>query len=427
MKILRRRSFVQLATLAVGVLVGATSSLAQPGTYVGSVTFSVGCNSGLGVGIAYDGTYLWYSCYGDVLDLHRADPNTGTVAASYDIVPDGGLGALSYDATRNAIWAGEGGGGPGAGPIYRIDLDGSQNVIGVVSPFSTNNYCGLDDGLAFDARNVADPTDDVLYYSDDCGTTVIDVYAISGGAPIESFVWGGGGCYSSGLAVGGPLLYQGSDGCSHVWVIDKASKAPAYDFTTIVAGDPSFRDEDLECDTNTFAALGKHVMWSKEAYSPMRAHAFEIEFGSCGIGGRPACDPVVPAVRTQGFWKRVCRGAHPSGESEKLPEYVECVNATVTFEDVGTVDEICEKLQPMPIDDHCEQAEAELMALKLNFCSGRIAECNCIEDPDLETAGNAAGFVDELLSNPERTFEDCVVAKSIADDLNNGFGLIDCP
>ena len=290
---------------ALAVLVGSvflagvwhpSTTQADPalGDLVGSVTFSVGCESGLGVGIAYDGTNLWYSCYEygsevSKLDLHRADPNTGVVTASYNIVPIGGLGALSYDVTRNVIWAGEGGGGPGGEPVYRIDLDAGQNVTGSTLEFDVGavvGACNLDDGLAFDARNAAMPSDDRIYYSNDCGTTTIRSFDLTGGVD-ESFPWGGTGCYNSGLAVGGQLLYQGSDGCSHVWVVDKTTKVAAFDFITTVAGDPNFRDEDLECDTDTFAAQGKHVMWSKEAYSPMRAHAFEIEFGSCGVGGAP--------------------------------------------------------------------------------------------------------------------------------------------
>ncbi len=85
-------------------------------------------------------------------------------------------------------------------------------------------------------------------------------------------------------------MYQGSDGCSHVYATDKAtlSGPVLFDFSTAVASDPNFRDEGLTCDPNTFASQGKQVMWSKEAYSPMRAHAYEIPAGSCGFGGAPA-------------------------------------------------------------------------------------------------------------------------------------------
>ena len=71
------------------------------------------------------------------------------------------------------------------------------------------------------------------------------------------------------------------------YVVDKVTKVLQFNFSTAIAGDPNFHPEDLECDTNTFASQGKHVMWSKEAFSPMRAHAFEIPFGSCGVGGIP--------------------------------------------------------------------------------------------------------------------------------------------
>jgi hypothetical protein len=150
--------------------------------------------------------------------------------------------------------------------------------------------CGLDDGLAYDGQN------DTLYFSDDCSTTIFH-YGITlaagpahgvtdmVGAQLDNFAWGGSGCYNSGLAIGGSLLYEGSDGCSHVWVVDKVTKAAAFDFSTQVAGDPNFRDEGLTCDNITFAGSGKEVIWSKEAYSPMRAHAFEIPAGSCKFGG----------------------------------------------------------------------------------------------------------------------------------------------
>jgi len=91
------------------------------------------------------------------------------------------------------------------------------------------------------------------------------------------------------LAIGGNLLFEGSDGCNKVWVVDKVTHAAAFNFGTVVPGDNGFRDEDLTCDPVTFAP--KHVMWSKEAYLPMRAAAFEIPIGTCGFGGLAASPP----------------------------------------------------------------------------------------------------------------------------------------
>jgi hypothetical protein len=138
----------------------------------------------------------------------------------------------------------------------------------------------------------------------DCSTRIFK-YDATTGAFLGSFPWSGTGCYNSGVAIGGDLLFQGSDGCSHVWVIKKDTLTPSFDFTTIVAGDPNFRDESLTCDPFTFrSTLGKQVMWSKEAYSPMRAHAFEVPTNTCGSGGLPAGNS---CPLTHGFWKN-----HPS-------------------------------------------------------------------------------------------------------------------
>ena len=266
------------------------------GDLVGTVTFSQDCSSGIGVGVAYDGAgHLWVSCYASNPDLLRASATTGVVDQTYNI--QGGLGSLAYDATRNALWAGYGGGSD-CSNIWLIQLDATKSVSGSSAQFAptagTTGFC-LDDGIAFDA------SDDSLYYSDD-SSTIIGHYTTSG-TLLGSFPWTGTDCYNSGLAIGGSLLFQGSDGCSHVWVVDKTTLVPAFDFSTVVPGDPNFRDEGLSCDTDTFAGIGTQVMWSKEAYSPNRAAAFEIPPGTCGVGG-------VTANRcplTQGYWKN-----HPS-------------------------------------------------------------------------------------------------------------------
>ena len=221
------------------------------GELVGTVTFSQNCQSGIGVGVTYDGAgHLWVSCYLSNPDLLRASAVTGVVDQTYNI--KGGLGALAYDATRNAIWA-----GPGCaldGNVWLIQLDGSKNVIGSMSRFTPSAGAAscLDDGIGFDASN------DSIYYSADT-STIIGHYNASTGALLGSFIWTGTGCYNSGLAIGGSLLFQGSDGCSHVWVVNKNTLAPAFDFSTIVPGDPNFRDEGLSCDTETFAGIGKEV------------------------------------------------------------------------------------------------------------------------------------------------------------------------
>jgi hypothetical protein len=180
-----------------------------------------------------------------------------------------GLGALAWDGKRKKIWAGWGGAGT-TGDVRLVDpASGTGAVVFNASAAATIN---LDDGLAYDAQ------DDSLLISPDVSTTIYH-YSV-GGALLDSFAWTGSGCFNSGVAIGGQLLFQGSDGCNHIWVVQRSTHAAAFDFGTGAGG---VRDEDLECDSVTFSP--KTVMWSMEAYEPRRAIAFEIPPGSCGTGG----------------------------------------------------------------------------------------------------------------------------------------------
>lgn len=244
---------------------------AANGDLVGETLFERACDSGLGVGVAFDGSSLWYSCAGQSPDLFRADSRTGALLGSYDIA--GGLGALAWDEGRQRLWAAAGQGiGQTGGEVYAIDPSTGESTVQFVL---ADEFCDLVDGLAYDAG------DDSLYFSSDCYAQTIRHVSALDGRPFadDGFLWGGDGCYNSGLAIGGDLLYQGSNGCIHIWVVDKRSKLAAFDFDS-----PGIRDEDMECDPRSFRP--KTVMWSKDAYNDT-AYAFEIPLGSCNFGGKP--------------------------------------------------------------------------------------------------------------------------------------------
>src|SRR5438552_17008133 len=93
-------------TFVTALLLTASASYGQTGNLLGQVTFSTDCGflSGVGagveVGITFDGTNLWYSCYKSKnssdpnhFDLHKAEPKQGCVIASYDVA--GGMGGLA--------------------------------------------------------------------------------------------------------------------------------------------------------------------------------------------------------------------------------------------------------------------------------------------------------------------------------------------
>ncbi|HJT46512.1 MAG TPA: hypothetical protein VJ721_09610, partial [Chthoniobacterales bacterium] len=286
------RSGIALGLTLAGIVTMSLSFKAapgggNPGDLVATVHFSRDCDGpgGIGVGVAYDGAgHLWISCANDTVDLMRANAATGVVDQTYTI--HGGLGALAYDSVHNAIWAGPW--GPNDNRVWIIRLDAARNVTSAEPRFvpTAGAARGADDGIAYDA------SDNSIYYSSD-GSTTIGHYNADNSALIDTFTWTGqdSQCANSGLAVGGNYLFQGADGCNHIWVADKHTKANVFHFSTYIANDSNHRDEGLSCDPDTYAASGKEVMWSKEAYSPNRASAFLIPNGTCGAGGQPPPPP----------------------------------------------------------------------------------------------------------------------------------------
>ena len=146
-------------------------------------------------------------------------------------------------------------------------------------------------------------------------------------------------------------------------------------------------------------------------------------------GGTPvdAGIPLRCEPHTQGFWKRQCAGPHPSGEHERLPDYIDAFNDALTFAGVADVGALCDRLNPAPENDKCEQAEAQLGALLLNLASGRVSSDCCVAS-DVTTAGRVGDAVteaDALLASAGRTFQDCVRAQEIAASINEGRVLCD--
>jgi hypothetical protein len=258
------------------------------GNYVASVVFSQGCGD-TGLGIAFDGENLWFSCSAWSPDLLRADPLTGVVDASYSIA--GGLGAIAYDCTDNSILAAWDYNAPGV--VRKITLDANHDVTGSSVLFDAGAHPAvtpLCDGIAIDVTTVPR----TVYLSAD-GSVTVHRYLYDGThvAAVDDSPWTGPDCYNSGLALGGDDLYQGSDGCGHVYVHSKTPwpmlGANNFDFSTVAPNDPNFRDEGLACDDSTFPV---DVMWSMEAYEPRRAHAFEIPAGTCQTCAAPPPGPV---------------------------------------------------------------------------------------------------------------------------------------
>jgi hypothetical protein len=161
-----------------------------------------------------------------------------------------------------------------------------------------------------------------------------------------------------------------------------------------------------------------------------------------------ACDPAIGCTnesndtctgepKGQGYWKRLCRGPHASGEFIS-PFDVNCVNDSCTFATVETVAELCDRMDPDPSHDTCEKGEAQLMALLLNTCRTRVTDSSAIEsdceDDDCgdghgsdhttrSTVGESRAEADALLCDPARGHDECARAQCLSEEINSGEAL----
>ena len=281
-----------LATvIALVALMSAGSAGGAVGDQVHQVTVPVsGVETFCSIGVAFDGSSLYYDRCGDG-NIYRIDPITGalqsTFATGIALFPN----ALAFDATRNGLWIGTQACTADGMPIYFWDFDDNSVTVqftipsGLINPATGESFLFFcfDDGLAFNAGNFADPTDDELWFSDDINRNV-GVFRPNGAlvaghdaATIDASL-----ANTSGLAIGGPNLYLANDGGGDVFRANAAAFTLVDQFTS---GDE--RQEDMECDPVTFAPT--EVMWVRTTPQggafPDVITAYEIEPNTCGLGG----------------------------------------------------------------------------------------------------------------------------------------------
>lgn len=274
-----QRSRGRLRRVAFGL--SLATALSGPGLLqrgeaaTGDVLASFDANATAGVpycsvntGLAFDGDRLILSCWYSTV-LYLVDASTQTSAGSVSIagLPGGsGLGALAYDAGRDRVWACS---AYDYTTVVLIDL-----ATGAVDPSVPSiRTMGCIDGLAYDG------SDDTLWTSHDAAST-IQHYGLDGTLISSSEVLSKiGYCGNSGIAVGGPDLFLGNNGCSAVYRAAKDLSTSSH-FASLGA-----RVEDMECDDRTFDGAG--AMWVQDAYDRILT-AFEIEPGLCRFGGGAA-------------------------------------------------------------------------------------------------------------------------------------------
>jgi hypothetical protein len=139
------------------------------------------------------------------------------------------------------------------------------------------------------------------------------------------------------------------------------------------------------------------------------------------VGPVDSCRPVEPwKVKSQGYWRRQCK----DDGHEDICAYVDSVHTLADLFDAYDCDSICDLMNVNPPEnDMCRKARRQFMALLLNVASGKLAVCNCLEDS--REVAEALAEIDSLLSG-DPDFRTCEYAKTLADNLNNGIGIVPC-
>lgn len=241
------------------------------------------------IGLAFDGTALYFDRCADPL-IYRVSVVDGSSLGSFDPGIPELPNAMAFDAKRNGLWiACQTCTGFGM-PIYFYDFDTASSSVQFFLSFdginpatgeSFVNQC-FARGLAYNENVATTDADDELYFSDRAsrnlglfrpdGTLVAGFDATSIDPSLAS---------QSGLAVGGRSLYLGKGADGDILRASLPALALVDQFATLDS-----HQADMECDPITFSPT--EVLWVRttpEGGLPDVITAFEIEPGTCGLGG----------------------------------------------------------------------------------------------------------------------------------------------
>jgi hypothetical protein len=273
--------------------IGLSPSQAAVGDQVHQITVPVsGIDTFCSIGLAFDGTSLYYDRCGDS-NIYEINPVTGALISTFNTNIPEFPNCLAFDATRNGTWIGAQGSDGQGMPIYFWDFFTSTVTkeftipSGLINPATGEPFLELHfcDGLAFNANNSADASDDELWFSDDVdndlGLFRPDGTLVNG---YDATIVDPSLATTSGLAIGGLNLYMGNNGGGDVFRADSTTD-PLTFIDQFTSGD--LREEDMECDPVTFAPT--EVMWVRTTPQgglfPDVITAYEIEPGTCTLGG----------------------------------------------------------------------------------------------------------------------------------------------
>lgn len=230
-------------------------------------------------GIAFDGSRLLLSCWGDNT-ITAVSPVDGHQLAVYHI---GGtnlsFGALAWDAQTGTLWACKHESVIDSSvTVGRIDLT-TQTWTPVFATNPSPNG-GCIDGLSID------PSDGTIWAGGDHALT-IQRYTqsgvqIGGNIPVPSPV-----THKSGLAVTGDTVYIADPHVMNtqqrIFSVPKQLVNDTFAQPPVLVASYANRIEDVECDDVTFQSQGETVLWAQGANDNL-LRAWKVS-GSCGPAG----------------------------------------------------------------------------------------------------------------------------------------------
>ena len=277
--------------IATGIVLAAPGDAVQPPIDPPGPA-GTGC---IGIGVAYDGTNIWYTCANEdkVRKTDLAGTDNGSITTAEGVTPVS-VDAIAWDSDLGVLWGGElvdtdGAGGNDTCRIYTIDP-----TTGAATTAFDRTDTGCGSGFFYFDGLTVDNVTDTLYYSPDVQKTIrhlnkdgtvaandpIDFETLTSvpdscpaHEPVGSDDPAVDGCPNSGLAIGvDGTLFGGTNGAGKIITLDPVAKAFISVFGTVTG-----RDEDLECGP---VVEGKETILSRD-FETGRIDVLEAPEGTC--------------------------------------------------------------------------------------------------------------------------------------------------
>ncbi|MBI3443772.1 hypothetical protein HY008_03800 [Candidatus Woesebacteria bacterium] len=286
----------------VGLAIAATIVLAATGDSLGTIDPLGPGKCDAGIGVAFDGTTIWYTCAGEskIRKTDLAGTDLGFIDTAEGLTPVS-VDAIAWDSDLGVLWGGElvdtgGAAGNDTCRIYTIDP---------VTGAATTKFDRTDTGCTFSFFDglTVDNVSDTLYYSPDVQKFILHLDktgAPLAGSPIDFETLTSGpdvcpvnepvgsddplvdGCPNSGLAIGlDGTLFAGTNGAGKIVSLDPVAESFLGVFTSVTG-----RDEDLECGPTVD---GKETLLSRD-FDTGRIDVLEVPEGTCVIDEPPVVE-----------------------------------------------------------------------------------------------------------------------------------------